>query len=200
MAKEINWDKYPIGTKFTALINLIPTEGRIFKENGRIYLLQNKADGGSALIKLGYKYSWRIDKYVSNLELTLDKDFNFDKYDIKIELKTLNNGFYTLCAETNQISLIDPNPFGNCQNLSIVNAYKIFRLPKKYIQKVFNELLKIKPFSIIDIREEELENLPDDDNLYLFKTNYKSTNGNSMIIIGINNDKMTKYYETLTKL
>lgn len=82
----VNWDLIPVGTKFTATIDGDECEGRIQKEYSFIYLCQNAKNGASTKNKLGYKYSWEIDKNetlgyynIVNLEIELDPDF-IDNY------------------------------------------------------------------------------------------------------------------------
>lgn len=58
---EINWDKIAPGTPFTAQIDGALCVGEIQKEDGEIYLCQNKQNGNECDDKLGYKYSWTIE-------------------------------------------------------------------------------------------------------------------------------------------
>lgn len=80
-----NWETVPVGTKFTGYIksNLI-VDGRIQKEDDKIYLCQNNQAGADTDDKLDYIYSWNIndgsyknltDEDVVILTLTLDPDF-----------------------------------------------------------------------------------------------------------------------------
>lgn len=69
----------PIGTKFTGVIGGTMTEGRINKERDSIYLCQNTRCGEGCYKKLGYKYSWRLDKTVIIESLTADPEFDKPK-------------------------------------------------------------------------------------------------------------------------
>ena len=53
-----NWDKVPVGTKFTGYIEGGYVEGRIQIQNGEIFLCQNERNGQDAADKLGYLFSW----------------------------------------------------------------------------------------------------------------------------------------------
>ena len=53
-----DWDKIPVGTKFTGYIENVYVEGRIQKENSDIFLCQDEKNGQDASDKLGYFHSW----------------------------------------------------------------------------------------------------------------------------------------------
>lgn len=81
------WDNVPSGTKFKATIYNTPLEGRIYKENGNIFLCQDVHSGQAGKTKLGYKFSWGVDSGavdnlrrndVTILELELDPEFTFE--------------------------------------------------------------------------------------------------------------------------
>lgn len=55
------------GTAFEGRINRIDCTGKITRENGRIYFCtnENNIDGEDCENKWGYKYSWKLDEYVT---------------------------------------------------------------------------------------------------------------------------------------
>lgn len=55
-----DWTTIPTGTRFQGYIESHPVEGRIQKQDGRIFLCQNLYDGAEADDTLGYKHSWSI--------------------------------------------------------------------------------------------------------------------------------------------
>jgi hypothetical protein len=59
---DIDWDKFPTGTKFTGSIESEYVSGRIYKLDGHIYLCQNEKNGRtpSDEITLEYENSWTI--------------------------------------------------------------------------------------------------------------------------------------------
>lgn len=57
-----DWDNVPVGTKFKAKIDEVECEGRIQKEDGKIYLCQNVEDGNECNNTLGFDYSWSIEQ------------------------------------------------------------------------------------------------------------------------------------------
>lgn len=89
VSKEIesiipDWDKVPVGTKFTGYIESTYVEGRIQKQNGDIFLCQDEKNGQEPEDKLGLMYSWTVNngdeyKLKSNgtiiTSLTLDPQF-----------------------------------------------------------------------------------------------------------------------------
>lgn len=108
-----DWDNVPVGTKFKAKIQGVECEGRIQKEDGCIYLCQNKADGGTCYDKLGFDYSWTIkdgsltallNEEVEIISLELDPSFEapsiikvgdylvtFKKGKIRVGCETISN-------------------------------------------------------------------------------------------------------------
>jgi len=58
---EINWNKIKSRTPFTATINNTFVTGKIQKQDGYIYLCQDRIRGCSCVDKLGYKHSWLIE-------------------------------------------------------------------------------------------------------------------------------------------
>ncbi len=59
--KEIDWTKVKSGDRFTAEIFRRKCEGKVHKsKENRIYLCQNKRDGGVSPDLHGYKFSWSI--------------------------------------------------------------------------------------------------------------------------------------------
>jgi len=59
--KEIDWTKVKSGDRFTAMICRRKCEGKVHKsKENRIYLCQNKRDGGVSPDLHGYKFSWSI--------------------------------------------------------------------------------------------------------------------------------------------
>ena len=82
--KAWDWNKIPVGSKFTCLIKGKKTSGRIQKEGKDIYLCQDVENGVMCDDKLGYKFSWSIMsgsithiEYngVKELEIELDPDY-----------------------------------------------------------------------------------------------------------------------------
>lgn len=79
-----DWITVPVGTRFQGYIEENPVEGRIQKEDGRIFLCQNIKDGAEVENTLGHKHSWSIgdgseDRMMRNdvviTYLFLDPDF-----------------------------------------------------------------------------------------------------------------------------
>lgn len=204
MNKEINWDNYPIGTKFKAKIKGNETEGRISKMAGTIYLCQNDFEGSECRHQLRYRYSWSIiNGTIENLtrrnievtDLTLELD---PIYSENIKLVVIDNGIAKI--DNLHICYIERNPFGNCQNLSIKdfqNVYKAFKNKPGVLHSLFLELCHVKRFAVLDMRQDKLDALPKDESLYIFKTNYINTNQTPMCICGIENSILADYYKNL---
>lgn len=84
---DYNWDKIPVGSKFTGKIDGVKVSGRIQKEDNKILFCQNKKRGYSADDKLGYKYSWSGGQginnsvlsgyYITDLQITLDPTYKY---------------------------------------------------------------------------------------------------------------------------
>lgn len=57
-----NWDKIPVGSKFTGTLSGTSVSGRVQKEDGCIYLCHDvrECSGGRANDRLGYEYSYNI--------------------------------------------------------------------------------------------------------------------------------------------
>lgn len=109
-----NWDNVPVGTKFKAKIQGVECEGRIQKEDGCIYLCQNKADGGICDDELGFDYSWSIkdgsleallNEEVEIISLELDPSFVVSpalitgEYRVIFEKGKIHLGFHTISNE-----------------------------------------------------------------------------------------------------
>jgi hypothetical protein len=204
----IDWGKYPIGTKFEAIITngpqTVQCSGRINKEGGYVYLCQNEVSGSNCSNKLGYKYSWaipmvrNIDRSEAKiLSLTWDDDFIMNKSGIS--LSKMNSSGYSLYRDNYFLFSINPSPFGNCQNLAIgnFNGYlSVKNMSNSEKALVFEKLGSVKKFSVVDIRRSYKDRLPPDSCL-LFSTEYVSTNGSEMMIVGINNNKAISHYQNL---
>lgn len=109
-----DWNNIPVGTKFKAKIEGVECEGRIQKQDGRIYLCQNTKDGHGCDDKLGFNYSWYIgngssinliEGEVEIISLELDPSFKSPP-SVKIEEEyviftkgKIHLGFHTISNE-----------------------------------------------------------------------------------------------------
>jgi len=57
---EIDWNQVPQGTIFTATINGEDINGRIFNDEGSIFLCNNKRSGATTYTTLGYDSSFNV--------------------------------------------------------------------------------------------------------------------------------------------
>jgi len=202
--ENINWDEIPIGSKFTAAIRDIKLKGRIQKEHAHIFLCQNEQYGNSPFNSLGFKNGWNIssgsqqdikNNSVTNLVIELDPKFNIEDFEVKLIIEDLQ-----IKIGEKSIARVYANPFSNCQNLCIAGFDRVSSLDKKNIAALFQALSSMKRFTVLDVRSYVLDALPEDESLYLFKTNYRSTSGSNMCILGIKNKEAADYYSNLINI
>jgi len=204
MKTKINWNNFPTGSYFKGKIHGIKAKGRIFNAKGNIYLLQNVRNGSLAPNLLGYQNSWNIQRgsdddlkinCVTELTVEVDNDFDIQKFKQLVEfVERIDILGYSIDINKKTIAQIVLNPFANCQNLSIKDAVAVLSNDDDTLEKIFKELSSLKAFSVIDIRSEICHFLPENKDLFLFKTRYESTNGSIMYMIGIDNEKASRYY------
>jgi hypothetical protein len=132
---EWDWAKIPIGSTFTANIEEIKTSGRIFKHGTNIYLCQNKKDGCDSPNKLGFKYSWIINRGtaadlskisidVSNLNVYLPEK----GYEIPDVEKSI--GRYTVQVDSEKVTVgCTPVPF-------------------KRVEQIYKKMVKLRKYKI----------------------------------------------------
>jgi hypothetical protein len=200
--KEIDWDKVNSGTKFKALLRYRLVEGVIEKQYNQIFLCQNVFNGSEPANKHGFKYGWSInrgqqqdlvDNYVDpdNFKIESDKDFN------SFTIKKLHIDDGWLKKEHESLVEVNTNTFHNCQNLTIGGYCGVAGKASNILNEIFTFLSNLKPFSVIDINKCYKQYLPKDEDCYVFKRDYISTNGSQMCIIGLKNRETASYYKKL---
>ena len=78
-AIDIDWTKVPQGTIFTATADGKELVGRIFNDEGQIFLCQNEHSGSRSYTTLGYKESYTIESGSAN-RLNSHGITNFELY------------------------------------------------------------------------------------------------------------------------
>lgn len=117
MEKPIDWKKVKSGDKFTAEIQGVRCEGKVYKRYRTIFLCQNLKNGGWFSGIYGYMYSWNIlngsnanlvKEYVTNLKIisqSKTKPMAKKKAEATIEkIKTLSGANWKITKEKSGFS------------------------------------------------------------------------------------------------
>lgn len=117
MEKPIDWSKVKSGDGFTAEIQGVMCEGKVYKRYRTIFLCQNLKNGGWVSDIYGYKYSWNIlngsnanlvKEYVTNLKIisqSKTKPMAKKKAETTIEkIKTLTGANWHIAKEKSGLS------------------------------------------------------------------------------------------------